>query len=440
MRRVAETRPGLTSSAPFVEGPDPPVSEHRWRREARSAWLRLVVLLILLANLSTGEEHAELSVQFGVAAAYALATATAIVLATLRRGPGWVSTALIVLDALLVLALFHEHLFARRPGASHALDVAGMAVSFLLLNHVALRLRADLVSLFAGLVLAGWLPLVVLSAFRGSGQVDRAVDLGAEAALASAFAFAASTLYLLVSDHAALVSSAVASERRRASLSRFFAPAIVAELETMRNVPALEQRDAAVMFVDLRSFSRFSETVETREVAIMLSEYRELVVSTVFGWGGTVDKFIGDGVMAVFGHPRAALDDGERALRCALELSDRLATWAQTRRRDGRHCLEAGIGVHYGPVMAGILSSGGHHEFSVFGDAVNVAERLERASKILDASAVISRSLLDRVPPHLVRDRWLVRDGLRLGGRSEPIDVAYLPRPRELEPSVAALM
>lgn len=412
-----------------TEQPGLSVEQRRWRREARSALLRLAVLAILVANLWAGEEHANLFVHLSVVATYALATATAVGLATAQRGPRWTGAAFIVIDALLVLSLFHEHLFLPYPSLNHALTAASTAVAFLLLSHAALWLKARLVGLFTGVVVAGWLPLIALTAAMTVEGRHAHFALGAELAIAAAFLFAAFTLVLLISDHAQLVRNAVASERRRASLSRFFAPAIVAELEARGEPPPLERRDAAVMFVDLRSFTLFSEAAQPFEVASLLSEYRELVASAVFAWGGTVDKFIGDGVMAVFGHPRAATDDAGRALRCAEEVAARLARWSEQRRQAGKVPLEAGIGIHYGPVVAGVLASGGHHEFSVFGDAVNVAERLERATKGLDASVVASEALLDRVPASEAK-AWRGRHEIDLDGRSGRITVARLPRCR----------
>jgi adenylate cyclase len=352
-----------------------------------------------------------------------------------RSWPSWSRTAaFIVVDALLVLSLFHEHLLPPSPSLDHALTAAGTAISFLLLSHAALWLKARLLALFAGLVLAGWLALITFAAWwSAGGDQHQSLVIGAEVALAAVFAFAAFTLILLIWDHAQLVRNAVASERRRASLSRFFAPAVVAELEARGETPALERRDAAVMFVDLRSFTRFSESVEPFEVAAMLSEYRELVIATVFAWGGTVDKFIGDGVMAVFGHPRAAPDDAERAVRCAEEVAARLAAWSEQRRRNGRVPLEAGIGIHDGPVVAGVLASSGHHEFSVFGDAVNIAERLERATKILDASVVASQALLGRVLNGARREPWTTGRAIDLDGRNSTIAVTYIPRGRTPE-------
>lgn len=128
------------------------------------------------------------------------------------------------------------------------------------------------------------------------------------------------------------------------------------------------------MFVDLRSFTRFSEEASPEEVAKLLSEYRELVVEAVFAHGGMIDKFIGDGVMAAFGQPHKADDDAARALQCALQLRGALAEWKTQRSRRGDKVLDAGIGLHMGTVMGGILESGSHDEFTLFGDAVNVAK------------------------------------------------------------------
>ena len=122
--------------------------------------------------------------------------------------------------------------------------------------------------------------------------------------MALAFAFAAFVGYLLTQDHNVLLRSALKTERHRLNFSRFFSPKIVAELEAKADALGLERRDAAVMFVDLRSFTRFSEIVPVETLSEMLAEYRELVTGAVFDHGGTIDKFIGDGVMALFGQPR----------------------------------------------------------------------------------------------------------------------------------------
>jgi adenylate cyclase len=132
--------------------------------------------------------------------------------------------------------------------------------------------------------------------------------------------------------------------------------------------------------------------------------------------------------MAVFGQPDPKPDDAERALHCALRLSEELARWRGQRQREDRAALDAGIGLHIGPVIGGIVESGQHDEFTVFGDAVNVAQRLDRLSKSLGASLVVSASLISKVPSAQKAAAWVWKDGIELVGRTGALEITYLPR------------
>ena len=407
------------------------VEERRWRREIRSAWLRLAVFAILAVNLLMGEHGGNFAVHASVVVGYGLATGLALGLALARQGPAWQGSAFAVVDALAVVALFHEHLFSSDDPLGHALTPTNLAIAFVLLNHVALRLRPFLVWLYTGLVVGGWLVLLVVKNVLTRWQDPQSVMvLEVDSTLAVAFAFAAFVAFLFIRDHESLLRSALRSERRRLSLSRFFSPDVVTELERGRVALDLERRLAAVMFVDLRSFTRFAEAASAKDLAELLVEYRTLVTQTVFDWGGTVDKFIGDGVMAVFGQPHPKQDDAERALRCALQLARRLVDWKSRRLQAGQPALDAAIGLHFGPVIGGVLESGQHDEFTVLGDAVNVAERLERVAKMLDAALVVSADTLDRVPDGAQGFPWAWKDGIELEGRRGVLRIAYLPYDR----------
>lgn len=409
--------------------------ERLWRREARSAWLRVAVFAILIVNLLIGEHDGNLLVHVHVVVGYALATALALGLALTRRGPLWSATAFVVIDAALVVALFHEHLVDPMGRLDHRLTTTSLAVAFLLLTHVALRLAPRFIVLFATVVVSGWLSLlfvaVLIRPIGGLSDVHPPFPVLSEAAIAATFTFAAFVAFLLTRDHNLLVEQAVRSERRRYSLSRFFSPGVVARLQAGGKALDLARREAAVMFVDLRSFTRFAETAEPRDLVGLLVEYRRLVTQAVFEHGGTVDKFIGDGVMAVFGQPDPKPDDADRALRCALHLADVLAQWKGQRRREGRPSLDAGIGLHVGPVIGGIVETANHDEFTVFGDAVNVAERLDRLSRTLGASLVVSAALMSKVPSAEHTAAWVWKDGIELTGRAGALRIAYLPRPVE---------
>ena len=403
--------------------------ERRWRREIRSAWLRLAVFGILIVNLLMGEHGGNLLVHANVVGGYGLATVLALGFALARRGPAWLSGAFTVVDALAVVALFHEHVFRAGDPFSHALTNTNLAIAFVLLNHVALRLRPTLVSLYAGLAVVGWLSLLVVKNAVTRWQDPQSVAvLEGDSALAAAFVFAAFVLFLLIRDHDSLLRSALRSERRRLSLSRFFSSGVVTELERGAVALDLERRMAAVMFVDLRSFTRFAEAASPKDLAELLVDYRTHVAQAVFDWGGTVDKFIGDGVMAVFGQPRPKEDDAERAIRCALHVSELLARWKLKRLKEGRPALDAGIGLHVGLVIGGVLESRLHDEFTVLGDAVNVAERLERLAKCFDAALVVSADVLTEVPAIMLEMPWVWKEGVELEGRSGAVKIAYLPR------------
>ena len=422
----------MNALAAISDEPKLSSDERRWRRERRAGWLRLGIALTLLINLAVGETYANFRVHLYVIVAYALVTVAAIACALSRRGPAWLSVAFIVIDALLILVMFHEHLFATVPHPGHLLTAPSIAVGFLLLSHAALWLRPRLIVLFTGLVLLGWLSLAAVLALRtvmSTGHHESATAvLAPDLALAFAFALAAFIVYTVTSDHTRLLNAAVASERRRANLSRFFAPAVAAELELRGDTLGLRRHPAAVMFVDIRSFSKFAETAEPAELANTLSEFRQLVSDTVFSWGGTIDKFIGDGVLAFFGVPNPTVDDAQRALGCAEKIARELQRWAEGRVIRGEVPLGAGIGLHFGPVISGVLSSGRHDEFTAIGDTVNLAERLERCSKALDAELVVSEALAMQLGSLPNAGTWEWKE-VELSGHSGTFRVAARRRP-----------
>lgn len=415
---------GLAAHEPARTG-----EQRRWHRERRSAWLRLVVLAILIANLGVASRYE--NVLSNLVVGYGIITLAALALAECRRGAPWLGTVFVILDALMVVVLFHDHLFAPGKALDHALTAPSLAIGFVLLTHVALRLQPKLLVLFSSLVIVGWLSLLTVAAethlgMGSSHAFDRTVFLR-ESALAAAFGFAAFVCWLLTNDHNVLLGSAVASERRRANLSRFFSPTVLGDLESTSTSLALSRRRVAVMFMDLRSFTRLSETVSPEEMAELLGEFRELVTREVFAHGGMIDKFIGDGIMAAFGQPRTSTSDAARALGCAIHLGESLARWKERRQRAGKIAPEAGIGLHAGVAIGGILQSGSHDEFTLFGDTVNVAERLERLCKTLEASMVVSEEAMSAAG-HATALPWHWIDNVQLEGRAGRLRVAYLPR------------
>jgi len=142
----------------------------------RSAWLRLVAFLILVATLLVAKQHDSPYAHVNLVVSYGIVTLLVLAHAHVRRGPSWLSTVFVVVDAMLVVVLFHEHLLASNIGLDHSLTTPALAVGFLLLTQVALRLEPKLVLLFSGLVLLGWLSLLARRTPAGdrlAGILDR---------------------------------------------------------------------------------------------------------------------------------------------------------------------------------------------------------------------------------------------------------------------------
>jgi adenylate cyclase len=391
--------------------------------------IRMAAIIAAIALIFTGSGRG-LAYFVPALGLYLSGIAVLSALSAWRRDPARYQTACVLLDAGFVTAVLYEHLLGAPISQPHGLTTASLVIPFLFLSHVGMGLRGRLIFLFSATVLAGWIVMLAMMAARHEWLAPgsfRHVFLSLDLGLALTFALTATSTGLLALDHQRARREVHKVNRWRHNLARFFSPHVVADLQEAGPRLALQRRSAAIMFVDLRDFTRYAEHAPPAQLTQVLIEYRQLVAGTVSAFGGTVDKFIGDGVMAVFGQPAARDDDAERALSCALALCDRLQAWQPLPTVD-HTTFQAGIGVHYGMVIGGILDGGSHDEFTVFGDAVNVAQRLESLTKELGATLVASFDLLARTPRARGSGGWLFQKKVALNGRSIPINIAYRPR------------
>ena len=188
---------------------------------------------------------------------------------------------------------------------------------------------------------------------------------------------------------------ATALARERANLARYFAKPM-AGLLAERDFDELRQgrvQPAAVLFADVRGFTALAEEMTPTGVASLLNSFRERASQAIERNGGVVDKFIGDAVMGIFGVPEPGKDDPAAALAAAEDLLASVQRWSAKRVRHGRQPVRVGVGVHYGNVFAGVLG-GGRLEFTVIGDAVNVAQRVESRTKELGVDLIASQDTL----------------------------------------------
>ena len=180
-------------------------------------------------------------------------------------------------------------------------------------------------------------------------------------------------------------------ERQRTNLARYFSPSLVDELSRQQN--ALDKdtvQDTAVMFLDIRGFTAFAEQLPPEITLELLRSFHRRMSHEVFAHNGTLDKYIGDGLMATFGVPRRGPTDATNAILCALAMCDSMKEWNAIRGQQGWQPIEIGIGIHFGPVVMGNIGSEERMEFAVIGDTVNVASRIEHLSRELDTQIVLS--------------------------------------------------
>ena len=184
-----------------------------------------------------------------------------------------------------------------------------------------------------------------------------------------------------------------------------------------------EIRHVTVLFLDVRGFTTVSESLTPTEVVALLNEYFDVVVDRVTAHGGSVNKFIGDAAMCIWGAPKAAQNGERAAVHCALEIQAALATLSIDRARRGLTPVGFGIGINSGEAVAGNLGAARRLEYTVIGDPVNLAQRLEsqaRAGQIL-----ISQPVYDKVAGEV---EVSPREAVKLKGKSQPVPLWEVTR------------
>ena len=195
-----------------------------------------------------------------------------------------------------------------------------------------------------------------------------------------------------------LVLRQAVAARERANLARYFAPTMVDRLATTdQPLGPVRAQPVAVLFADVVGFTRLAERAAPAEVIGLLRALHARLEAAVFEHHGTLDKYLGDGVMATFGTPEAGPADAGNALAAARAMLASIAAWNRERAAEREPPIRLSIGIHHGEVVLGDVGSARCLEFAVIGDVVNVASRLEELTRKLDACLVVSDDLIEAV-------------------------------------------
>ena len=220
------------------------------------------------------------------------------------------------------------------------------------------------------------------------------------------------------------------AERARANLSRYFSPDIVDLLaESDEPLGPVRRQTVAVLFVDIVGFTRMAEAMTPEGVVAMLRDFHERMAAKIFACGGTVEKYIGDAIFAVFGLPSASPHDALNALRCAAMILDELDAWNRARAEKGDAPLGIGIGLNYGPAVLGDVGSEHSLSFTVIGDTVNVASRLQGLTRELQTPLVVGDAVVQQIGSGTLPLALLDGGERELRGRSGTIRI-WTPTPR----------
>ncbi|OLC14534.1 MAG: hypothetical protein AUH29_10070 [Candidatus Rokubacteria bacterium 13_1_40CM_69_27] len=230
------------------------------------------------------------------------------------------------------------------------------------------------------------------------------------------------TLALVLGYGATVIDNYVREQREKRRLSQFFSPDVLREIIRGQGELVLgsSRRRITVLFSDIRGFTSMSEKVEPEQVAEMLREYLTEMTEVVFRHGGTVDKYIGDCIMALYNAPFDDPDHAANAIRTGLELQERtLAVSARWEQRLGGQ-IRNGVGINTGEAVVGALGSRQRLEYTAIGDTVNLASRLESLTKEYGTGIIVSESTHE-----IVKGQFLTKElgEVAVKGKAQPVKI-----------------
>ncbi len=216
-----------------------------------------------------------------------------------------------------------------------------------------------------------------------------------------------------------LVEVVAREQLRRERLGRYFSPQVAEHLEQhSAELGDGETREVTLLFADLRDFTALAEKLDGREIVATLNAFHTRMVEQLFSFGGTLDKYMGDGLMAYFGAPVTQPDHAERAVRCALAMQRELGRLNDERRQRGQSALRMGIGIHTGRVTLGDIGAPRRRDYTAVGDTVNVAARIEQLTKVHGVPILVSEETRRRIGGDIA---FTPAEPMRVKGKSEPL-------------------
>jgi adenylate cyclase len=422
------------------------IREHEDRAERLIGWIQLVVVLtfatLYFLSPKTFAAHHTFEPVPWVIGAYVLFTGLRLFLAYRTSLPGWFLVLSIVTDMALLFGLIWSfHLQYEQP-PSFYLKAPTLLYVFIFIALRALRYRASYVFLAGAIAALGWVALMLyaVSVDPRDSMITRdyvqyltsnSVLLGAEFDKIASILAVTAILGVALLLGRLLLERAVVEGLAKQDLSRFFDPEVAARITAAGHELAAgqgEARDAAILNLDIRGFTALARDLAPDMVARLLTEYQAAMVPIIQRHGGTIDKFLGDGIMASFG---AALPSGTYAadaLRALIEALDAAEAWAKEAAEAGRPAIVVNGAVATGRVVFGAVGDENRLEYTVIGDAVNLSAKLEKHNKTLGTMGLTTAATLAlaRAQGHRPEIPPRQMPAARLDGVAVPLDLVVL--------------
>ncbi|MGH6916456.1 MAG: adenylate/guanylate cyclase domain-containing protein [Geminicoccaceae bacterium] len=334
-------------------------------------------------------------------AAYTGFTLLRLWLAWRRRLPAWFLALSVIVDiTVLMLTIWSFHLQYQQPAPIY-LKATTLMYVFILIALRTLRFEPGLVLLAGTTGAVGWLVVVAYAVLADGGAaithsfaayaMSYEVLLGAEVDKVLSILIVTAILALALLRARKLLIRATTEQLAASELARFFAPEVAGRIRAMEAAiepGQADARDAAILMIDLRSFTLLSHRLEPHAVMELLSAYQSRMVAEIDRHGGSVDKFMGDGILASFGATRPSASYAADGLRAVGTLIDAARRWAIERQAAGLPAPAIGAALATGQVMFGAIGDRSRLEYTVIGDPVNLAAKLEKHTKAEGVAAL----------------------------------------------------
>ncbi|XWN31628.1 MAG: adenylate/guanylate cyclase domain-containing protein [Devosia sp.] len=412
------------------------------RAEQAIAIVRITIALILtfaLTQLVTSlppDDEPMLQVQLAVAVAtlggYALIGIVALILSTTGRMTQGIALFFVTLDVVFVIgSLWINKVNTGLPpnylAAYPAVWMIPVVLTFGALRYSPLTQLYILVLMVIGLISlslpwgewvprredGGDMPLEVLPFFDLPPNVMRLIMV----------LLAGGILFIVVLRTRLILAAALDENHRRLLMTRYL-PRQVAAMITESDTDALRKgrrQPVVILFVDIRNFTGRAEGMDPAALGAFLAKFRGEIGAAVGEHGGVVDKFVGDAAMVVFGLPRPTPQDADSAVACGLDILARVAALSAADEAAGGPALHVGVGIHAGTAFVGAIGDEMRLEFTVVGDVVNVASRVENATKAAHVPLLITDAVKKACRIH-TKD-FTQKHAVEIRGRATPVDL-----------------